>query len=693
MTSRRQRLESVFHRARALEGEARQALLGSEVADDPELFRELESLLSACRGATERVEVALGSAVADVRADSRADLVPLTVPDRIGPYRVEREVGRGGLATVYLAHRVEPELLQRVAIKIAFLAADETIAARAAQERWILARLEHPNIARFLDAGSLDDGRFYLVMEYVEGQPIDAYSRQHRLSVADRLTLMVTVCEAVQLAHQNLVLHRDLKPDNVFVDHHGLVKLLDFGIAKLLGNAQGAHDSPVTQRGERWLTPGYASPEQRAGDELTTASDVYSLGMLLHRLLTGKLVATDADAQGPEASPSALLRDPGVRQAVGVGSLGGLVGRDLDVVLAKALHPDVKQRYASPQAFADDLQRLRDMRPIRARPDRVGYRLRRFLARHRGAVVLTVMVAAMLAVSLAIAFQQARSARKAVDESMRFSDFLVQTLGLADPRSLPGNDISVDDLLISVVERLLSDPAEDEAPGAAARLELVGAVLLSRGQAERALEVLNRGARLVTQDGDDQRLHATILNRIGEAHEALGNLGEAEAHLRWAMAMRATRLGGDDLAFSESANDLAMVLAQRGSYGEAKALLDRVLATRQRILGPEHPQVATVHSNLGFLFQSQGDAASAATAFRRALAISRQALGSEHPSVAKNLNNLGVTLYMLGDAENAVQTLARALDIRRRSLPAGHPDIEESEHNLSAAEKLVRPAP
>lgn len=685
MISRRERLETVFHRARALEGEARQALLAAEPADDPELYQELESLLSACRGATERVEAALGSPISDARAEP----LPVTIPTRIGPYRVEKEIGRGGLAIVYLAHRVEPELLQRVAIKVASFAAGEAMAARAVQERWILARLEHPNIARFLDAGRLDDGRFYLVMEYVEGQAIDEYCRQKRLSVAERLALLVTVCEAVQLAHQNLVLHRDLKPDNVFVDTLGHVKLLDFGIAKLLGDAPGPRDSPVTRHGERWLTPGYASPEQRAGDELTTASDVYALGVLLHCLLTGKLPPNTGDSAPQEMSPSVMLRDPAIRRAIGIPGAGGGTGRDLDVVLAKALHTDSKQRYASPQAFADDLQRVLDMRPILARPDRLGYRMRRFLARHRVAVVATVMVAVSLAASLGVAFEQARSARQARAGSMRVGDFLTELFDQADPRALPGADVSIDDMLTSVVERLLRDPSEDTVPGAAELFESLGSALLARGKAEKALEPLVRGATLVAQEGDDEGLYATILNRLAEAYEALDRLDEAEANLRLAMTMRADRLGNDSLEFSESANDLAMVLVQRGAYDEAQDLLGRVLTIRQRALGPGHQQVATVHSNFGYLHQRQGDPASAVPAFRRAIAISKQALGCEHPSVATNLNNLGVAFYSLGEAENAIQALAQALGIRRRTLPAEHPDIEESEHNLAAAERLA----
>ncbi len=687
MSAAHARLEALFHRARALEGEARRSLLAHEVGDDPSLRRELEALLSACEGATARIEDALDGA----RRLASETVVPETVspamPERIGPYQLEEEIGRGGLAIVYRGRRVEPDMPQRVAIKIARFATDAAIAARAQQEQWILARLEHPNIARFLDGGRLDDGRFFLIMEYVEGRPIDKACRAARRSIDERVALLVTVAKAVQFAHQNLVLHRDLKPDNILVDTHGNVKLLDFGIAKILDDAQSPVDSPVTRRDERWLTPAYASPEQLAGHELTTASDVYSLGVVLHRLLTGENVDASSKS-GEHIAPGVRLRDMAVRKATGIPSRDSGLGRDLDLVVAKALHTDSERRYSSPQAFADDLERILDRRPVQARPDRIGYRMRRFISRHRAAVAAVAMVVASLVTGLGIAIQQAQLARRAEAQAFELVGLMPELMIGADPRELPGAEISLDEALTLSIERFQKDPPGDSVVEAAA-LEGFGSVLLARGRQQEAFELLKRSLELLDRPSRNATLYGRVSNRLGEAFAEVGHFADAEGHYRTALEIRLEEHGRDSLEVAESANDLATALYELGALEEAEHWLGIARATRERKLGPDHPEVAMVISNMGALYVKREHFARAAEAFRSAVEISKSALGTDHPSVATNLNNLGFAYYQIGHLEKAVEAFGDSLAIRQRTLPEGHPRIAESEQNLEAVKQLL----
>ncbi len=687
MSAKHVRLETLFHRARALEGEARQSLLAREAAGDESLRRELEALLTACRGATERIAEAIGE-VPTLATESATT----TVPDKIGSYRVEEEIGRGGLAIVYRGRRVEQELPQRVAIKIARFASDATIDVRAQQEQWILSRLEHPNIARFLDGGRLDDGRFYLVMEYVEGCPIDVTCRIEKRSVAERVALLITVAKVVQFAHQNLILHRDLKPDNVLVDTHGNVKLLDFGIAKLLGNAHSPVGSPVTQRNERWLTPAYASPEQRSGLELTTASDVYSLGVILHRLLTGETALETSGASGEYIATRLRLREVSVRRAIGIPQRDSGLGRDLDLVIARALREEPERRYPSAQAFADDLARVLEKKPVQARPDRIGYRARRFVSRHRSMVLAGLIMVVSLVTGLGVAIQQAQVARRAETRATLALNAIPTLIEGADPRALPGAEISVDEMLTLAVGRLDSEPPVDPVIEGAL-LEVFGSTLLARGRIREALDLLTQSEALLRDLPRYSALYARVRNRLGEAFAELDRDTEAEANYRVALEIRIKEHGLGSLEVAESANDLATALTDLGAPEEADTWFELALATRRRELGSTHQDVATVISNIGTLHQARGHLEKAAEAFRQAVEISTDALGTDHPSVATNLNNLGFALYHLGNFQDAESTFKESLAIRQRTLPKGHPRIGESENNLQAASLSLQASP
>lgn len=437
----RDRLEELLEGAIALEPEARNRYLLEACPDDPELRAEVAAILAAEAepGPFDRLVGAFDSASA---TDDHDGLGP---GDRLGPYEIQRLVGRGGMGSVFLARRADGQFEQEVAIKVLrFDAFGEEPRRHFLAERQILARLSHPNIARVFDGGLTAGGRPYLVMEYVRGTPIDRYCDEHRLTIRDRLRLFRAACEAVHYANRNLIVHRDLKPGNILVTADGGLKLLDFGVAKLL--ASDAERETPTRADWLPMTPDYASPEQVRGDPVSPASDVYALGAVLYELLSGHrphrlggigpaeilkvlaeeeprspsaAVATlqDGNVAGTRISPEAVGR----ARSIDPRALGRRLQGDLDTIVLKALRKEPARRYTDARALADDVERHLDGRPVAARPDTMGYRLAKFVRRHRAATALAVTlvlslggIAATMAVgSYRVAREQNRADRVA----------------------------------------------------------------------------------------------------------------------------------------------------------------------------------------------------------------------------------------------------------------------------------------
>lgn len=421
-TGRWERLNELFHAATGLAPEERAAFLSRACGDDAELLREVERLVAADAQAGEFIEApALASASWLDEAEEG------TPPDRaFGPYRVIREIARGGMGTVYLAERADGQYERRVALKLIKRGMDlELVLRRFRAERQILASLEHPNIARLLDGGTTDDDRPYFVMEYIEGEPIDAYADARHLSVPERLRLFLQVCDAVAYAHGRRVVHRDIKPANILVTPEGVPKLLDFGIAKVL--EAGSEEATSSVTGFRLLTPEYASPEQVDGRSATPASDIYSLGVVLYELLTGRspygatgrdpfAVAAAVRVTDPERPSAAVRRSRaelsapavpadtrrnGARARVGpvVPAVRQQLRGDLDAIVLTALRKEPERRYPSVERLAEDIRRHLEARPVSARPDTLAYRARKFERRNRAAVAaagVTALAASLL---------------------------------------------------------------------------------------------------------------------------------------------------------------------------------------------------------------------------------------------------------------------------------------------------------
>jgi serine/threonine-protein kinase len=649
-----------------------------------------------------------------------------TTSERIGPYRLVRELGRGGMGAVYLAERADEQYTRRVAIKVVPAGPfGRELRTRFLLEQRILASLEHPNIARLYDAGVGEDGAPYFVMEYVEGRPIDVYCDEERLPIPARLALLDQICDAVDFAHRKLVVHRDLKPANILVSNKGGVKLLDFGIAKLLRSEDDRGTAVTGLAGFRVLTPQYASPEQLRGEPISTATDVYALGVLLFELLAGHWPYRLKDnsplsveravlEQDPEKPSEAIARPPepvdGARGAVlspvserrstSPAALKRQLRGDLDNIVLTALSKDPQRRYASVQRLRDDVRRYLDRRPVSARPATRRYRMGKFVRRHRVAVAAAALVAASLAVGLAGTAWQAQAASREARRADRVRQFLVELFEVSDPDQSKGESITAQALLSRGAERI-NEELGDEPEVQAEMLGVLGTIYQKLGLYDQARPLLEEAVAV------RRSLHGPRNLDVAESTANLASLlydqGEyqrAEELARGAMAVRRELRGAEDTLVAASMTDLAAILNARGRHEEAESLyraglqVDRKLGARRA--------VATDLSSLSVALWRRGEYSEALPLAEEALALRRELHGDEHTLVAVDLFNLATILMALGEYERAETLLRECLAMRRKLLGDGHPhvaltlsnlgDLLQRQGRLEEAEKAHREA-
>ena len=667
---------------------------------DLEPVRRRVFIEEACRGdlplRQEVLELLEAYAASDAFFDS-----PLSVgkekdaPERIGSYRIQEELSRGGMGTVYLAERDDQQYSQQVALKVIRPAYNAgNFSRRFLSERQILASLNHPNIAQLYDGGLTEDGRPYFVMEYVEGQPIDQYCDEHRLTVEERLELFSAVSEAVHYAHQNLIVHRDLKPSNILVTGTGTVKLLDFGIAKLLGE-KALTARPVTQTGQRLMTPGYASPEQVEGKHITTATDVYQLGVLLYELLAGCRPYFQRETTPREleriileeepARPSAVLKREDKATAPFRRKLRG----DLDTVVLKALRKEAGRRYASAEAFVEDVRRYLAGLPVKARGDTWNYRMRKFVRRHRwgvGAATAFVMLLVVYTVTVTLQAQRIRQERDRAQAEQQKADqvsaFLVSLFKASDPSEAQGDTLTAPELLQRGVARL--GELEEQPAVQADMMNVLGEVYRELGRYDQAQSLLEEGlSRRRSLPGERHAETAKILHSLAILAYRRQDYGSADSLLHQALALRRETLGEHHPKVAENMNDLAVVLRKQGRLDEAESLYRKALAIRRDVLGENHPDVASTLNNLAVLMVSRGNHEDAEPLYRDVLAQRKKVLGPQHPRVANTLNNLAVSLREQGRLEEAEPLYREALAIRREVQGAKHPQVAQSMNNLA----------
>jgi tetratricopeptide (TPR) repeat protein/predicted Ser/Thr protein kinase len=621
---------------------------------------------------------------------------PVAAGETVARYRVLREVGRGGMSVVYLAERADGNLRQLVALKLLHLGADDEARRRFEQEREILAGLNHPHIARLVDGGIDQAGRAFIALEFVDGQPIDRWADQRRLTVDERLALFADVVEAVGYAHRNLIVHRDIKPSNVLVDGEGHVRLVDFGIAKLLDPARSG---ALTRTQAQMMTPEYASPEQFLGGPLTTASDVYQLGLLLFELLTGRrarsgegqVTAGRDVADAPRASRVVArgpADDPRGRAAAAARrttpqALARRLRGDLDTIVAACLHREPERRYASTDALQADLARSRAGLPVAAHANTWPYRVGKFARRHRLAAGAAALVLVLLAgYAVTVTLHSRRIAREAA-RTERVKNLLLGLFDASDPRNSGGADPPASELLRRGAARaaleLVGEPelqAETQAR--------IGIVLGTLGRYGESADVL--ATALATRRRVLGARHPGTLDTarwLARNLHFMGRYAEAEPLYREVLAGRRELFAADALEVTESLMNLGCLLHGRGDLRAAEPLLREALRLREGRHGPRSPEAAVARNNLGDLLLDARRRAEAEPQLRQAVEVLHAAYGPIDPQVAVARDSLGLLLAEKGAWAEADPLLTANLAHRRRLYPGGHATLPASLRSLA----------
>ncbi|HJQ26991.1 MAG TPA: protein kinase [Blastocatellia bacterium] len=686
--------------------------MGSE---KPEVRTDLPTVEAPTRSvqAGETPTGAADAITVELSGDEQAELFRLS---SIGPYRVLRKIGEGGMGAVYLAERDDAQYKKQVAIKLVRRGmASSFIVRRFRNERQILASLDHPNIARLLDGGTTEDGLPYFVMEYIEGQPITDYADERQLSTADRLKLFARVCAAVHYAHQKLVVHRDIKPSNILVTQNGEPKLVDFGIAKLLDPAQsdGLIDTAATGHG--MMTPEYASPEQARGEAITIATDIYSLGVVLYQLLTGRRpyriksrspqeIVQAICEQEPQLPSAAATRGQGdtmtqsqatsvtasPRRPVPASRLKG----DLDNIVLMAMRKEPERRYASAEQFAADIRRHLDGLPVIARKDTFTYRAGKFILRHKAGVAAALLIVVMLVGGLlAINRQRARAERRFNDVRRLANSFMFEIHDRIEP--LPGST-PVRELLVTRALEYLDSLAAEAADDAQLQRELAKAYQKvgdvqgypfesNLGDTAGALasyrKALAISEALIKDHPDDLQMRRDLLvsyERIGDVLQATGDTAGALDYQRRALGISQPIAADrpEDGEWRRTAMigylKVGQVLAQTGDtvaalddFKQALALAEQSVAAAATARA--RGDLALMHNKVGDMLMAGGDAAGALAEYREGLTI-REALSAEDPSNAPARRAVAASNEKVADMLAATGNVAEALNYQRKTL-------------------------
>ncbi len=640
---------------------------------NPERAAELDRLLAAHQAAPgflDHLDAARAASL--LEADE-----PRLMPERIGGYRLIEEIGRGGLGVVYLGERVDSDFEQKVALKLIKHGMDsESILRRFRVERRILASLTHPNIAGLTDGGLLDDGRPWFAMEYIQGRRLTDWCDQQELSLNERVHLFGQVCRAVQYAHSRLIVHRDLKPDNILVTVDGTVKLLDFGIAKLLAESED-EQTQVTLTGIQAMTPEYAAPEQIRGEPVTVQTDIYALGVILYQLLTGhhpfrehnasRAKLADAICDTDPSPPSAALAaaKPDADEKKPIARPRQLRG-DLDTIVMKAMARDPEHRYASAEALAEDIDRHLQGLPVRARRPSSLYALGRFIARHRLSLGATLAVMLSLAIGLGSAIWQAREARLQASEATRqaeraeqVSEFLTELFRVSDPAENRGERLTTRDLLKRGGERIDNELA-GQPDLQLAMTTLIGDIHLSLGEYERAWQMIDQ-ARVLNESVNDHETELQLLTMLGTVSHRQGDYPAAIDWYQRAKSMiQPTEASEKRAALNYN---LGMTLLEGGEFEQAEHRLRKAIDLYQSVLGPDTPPIADALNALGYLLWKRLDRVSVArSSFERALDIALQHHGMVHPTTSGINMHLGWLLSEQGEFDQAEIHLNQSLE-------------------------------
>ncbi len=692
-SDRWQQIKRIYRQALELDKGERRSFVDSTCGGDAELAAEIMQLLEV---------PTQGSSDIDDIVDAAAASFSTTLPDgeRLGPYRILEVIGTGGMGHVYLAERADKEFEQRVAIKtVSWGSVSASSIERFRLERQILANLEHPNIARLLDGGVTEGGLQYLVMEYVDGEPIDSYCDTRRLNIQQRIRLFQKICHAVDYAHRNLVVHRDVKPSNILVTDSGVPKLLDFGIAKIVNASETRR--PLTLDSQRMLTPEYASPEQVRGEPVSTATDVYSLGVLLYRLLCGRgpyrvlnelpSGLTQAILQDMPSRPSAALitqenddslertgDEISMQRQSTVTRLRRRLQGDLDNIALKALRKEPERRYAAARDVADDIERYLNQRPVLARGEHWTYTTRKFALRNAqslaaAAIVLATVITVPTYYAIRLAVERDR-AMVAAQEAQEVSGFLSGLFQSASPFVTQGRDMTAHDLLEAGEQRITQ--LSDQPIVQANLYRVMGTSFTTLGDYERGLALLERSVAILENvDNVDPLLLADGLFELAETQRELQRFDESIANRRRVLELREAALGAEHTDVAYAMARLGSSLGNNGQQVEAIVYLERALDIRKQQQHTVDEETLDIMGVTAVILANLGRYEEALSTNANAIALSEQLIGENHPNTIIRIGNAGIFLHRLYRSDEGLKFLERAVTRGEKIWPADHPQL------------------
>lgn len=702
-------IKSIFERALELDRLSRDAFFNNLHEDEKKYEGEVRSLLQAYEKNDDFLEVKTDR---NIFSEDNVGPHPL-IGKHIGSYLIEEEIGIGGMGIVFAGKRDDKEFEQRVAIKILKQGlSSEYLIRRFQNERQTLANLQHPNIAKLFDGGKTEEGLPYLVMEYIDGIPITEYCIQKKLKIEECLKLFITVCEAIQYAHQNLVVHRDIKPGNILVNQEGRVKLLDFGVAKLLDENIDPEQGGLTKTGIWHLTPEYASPEQIKGENITTSSDIYSLGVLLYQLLSGDppykifnispLAISKILDEGKILKPSEIIqkrtKELSNQEKVSDSKIDvnkefhrKLKG-DLDNIVLKAMHKDSTQRYVSVQGLINDIIRYLKGQPVSARNDTYTYRFTKFVQRNKAGVTLFILFNIILLSGIAAIIYQGRIAAKERDkakiENAKFekvNDFLTSILSSVDPSEL-GRDVKVYDILDQASESV-DEEFKDQPEVEASIRSTLGNTYVNLGEYDKGKPFLEKSYEMnLNIYGMQGKETAESIHDLANYYDWIGDYKKADSLYGKSIAIFREVLTEPIKIFGDALNNHAIIKMNFSENDEAEKLYLEAIDISKKVEGKKTRNLAVMMNNLAISYMDVGKLEESEKYYKESLAIILDLLGEDRPEAGSSYNNMARLYILKNEYDSAEVYLNKSYDLKYRLKGEDHPDVGLALNNLGVLE-------
>ncbi|MCU0343724.1 MAG: serine/threonine-protein kinase [Ignavibacterium sp.] len=702
-------IKTIFYKAVDLDGKERESYL-NEVCKTPELKKEILTLIFAHDNSENFLEDSI------ITYQPVEDNTNLFIGKTFGKYKIEKLIARGGMGLVYLGLR-DDAVKQNAAVKIINPGvASGIVIKRFQNERQTLANLNHPNISRLLDGGITEDGIQYLVMEYIDGIPIDEYCDKQKLNIKDRLNLFLKVAAVAQYAHQNLVVHRDLKPSNILITRDGEPKLLDFGIAKFL-SPEGERFETVTQRGMWNLTPEFASPEQIKGEKITTASDVYSLGIVLYKLLTGhspykikSFFHSDINkiiTQSEPTKPSEIIFETiaeeseenkseinaqtiSITREGSIDKLHKILIGDLDNIISMAIRKEPEGRYSSVDHFADDIKRYLDDKPVSARPDSFSYRTKKFIKRNRNILIPAAIIFIIINLGLAgilwqgyIAAKERDTAKLEADKSNRIKSFLLEMISSPDPLK-DGSEVKVVDVITEASQKLSKELSNYPEIEAEIRTMLAN-TYQNLGVYDSALSELIKADQIIRKFyGEKSKETSLSIKSLALTYHYKGDYQKAEDLFKKSLAMLSEVEKEPTFERAMLIDAYGTLLADMGNYEESKKLTEEALKIAESLRGSDDPQVAEIKNNLATSYNYLNKLDEAEKLYNESLLVFRKHFGNYHLRVSSVINNIAFIHIFKEEHQQAIPLLLESLNIKLKVLGQYHPDLILAYSNIGS---------